>query len=167
MADTKISSLTPLDATRHKSLVREHAADIHNVNFTVAEIWKKSADLCSKFGSRLSESDQSRVENIMKQSRQTFDKFGRKYQPSTPAKDEKLLTSEEAYWVFFAFSGSDFDKSVQMADELTKALEQLVEMVNYLEDKLSTWKNFEQSVVFPGEFSLLSLDVHEAEGSLA
>jgi len=130
-----MAGFTPLDATRHHSIVREHANDIHNINFTVAQALQMSSNLCSEQGASLQENDRSQIKTVMVQTKQNFEKFRTKYQPMTPARDEKVLTSQEAYWVFFALSGSDFDKSVKMADEMTKSLEQVEDIVKFLEWK--------------------------------
>lgn len=129
-------SLSPLDATRHHSMVRQRADDIHNINFTVDRISRRvSSSLSSHVAASLSEKDRARVDRVMMQGKQTFDKFKKKYQPRTPAQEERVLTFDEAYWVFFALSGSDFDKSVQMADDMTRCLQQLEEIAMFLEKK--------------------------------
>ena len=135
-------SLSPLDATRHHSMVRQRADDIHNINFTVDRISRRVSSLSSKVAASLPEKDRARVDRVMMQGKQTFDKFKKKYQPRTPAQEEKVLTFDEAYWVVFALSGSDFDKSVQMADDMTRCLQQLEETVMFLEKKRKsiTWR---------------------------
>jgi hypothetical protein len=127
--------LSPLDATRHHSIVREHADDIHNINFTVAQTLRNASRLRSTLNASLQEIDRSRVDGVLSESKQTFDKFKKKYQPTTPGKDEKALTAEEAYWIFFSLSGSDFDKSVKMAEDMTKVLRGLEEILIFLEEK--------------------------------
>ena len=128
-------SLTPLDATHHKSIVCERGDDIHNINFTVGQLLQSIFNLRSRVTASLAEQERSRVESVVLQGKQTFDKFRKKYQPIMLGKNEKVLTSEEAYWIFFALSGSDFDKSVQMADDMTKSLQHLEEIVIFLETK--------------------------------
>jgi hypothetical protein len=97
--------LTPLDGTRHNSIVREHADDIHNINFTVEQILHKPFRLRSRMTASLAEKERLRMEGVGFQGKQTFDKFRKKYQPSTPEKNEKVLTFEEVYCIFFALSG--------------------------------------------------------------
>ena len=108
-----MSVLTPLGATRDNSKVREHADDIHNINFTADQRLQKTSILRSRIAAILTEND--RLHTVIRSSckaKQTFGKLRKKYQPSTPEKSERVLTPKKTYWIFFALSGMDFDKSV-------------------------------------------------------